>query len=239
MAPRQRIVTTIELLTGRRTCQHSVLQNSHLTSARLSIPHRPIPMMPTPHALGVASSFCVCFAAADWPQWGGSPARTHRPRERISRRVERRPVRAEDGPLVTTTRPATSAGSPGSARQTYGSPVIADGKVFCATNNGAGWLKRYPPAVDLGCLLCFRQSDGQFHWQLSREKLAAGRALDYPDQGICCCAAGRRQTALDRDQSLRGRVPRYRGLCRRPERRPVPAEPSIHAMRPISCGFST
>ena len=27
--------------------------------------------------------------------------------------------------------------------------------MFCATNNGAGYLKRYPATVDLGCLLCF------------------------------------------------------------------------------------
>lgn len=70
--------------------------------------------------------------------------------------------------------------------ESYGSPVVAGGKVFCATNNGAGYLKRYPPSVDLGCLLAFRQSDGQFLWQFSSEKLKAGREIDWPEQGICC-----------------------------------------------------
>lgn len=62
------------------------------------------------------------------------------------------------------------------------------------TNNGAGYLpRRYPPEVDLGCLLCFRQSDGRFGWQLSREKLKTDgetdRSRDWPDQGICCSPA--------------------------------------------------
>ncbi len=70
--------------------------------------------------------------------------------------------------------------------QTYGSPVAADGRVFVATNNGAGYLKRYPKSVDLGCLLCFRQSDGAFLWQYSSEKLASGAQNDWPEQGICC-----------------------------------------------------
>jgi outer membrane protein assembly factor BamB len=69
--------------------------------------------------------------------------------------------------------------------QTYGNPVIANGQVYVGTNNGAGWLKRYPPDVDLGCLLAFRESDGQFLWQHSSEKLPTGRVHDWPYQGIC------------------------------------------------------
>lgn len=48
--------------------------------------------------------------------------------------------------------------------QTYGNPIVAGGKVFVGTNNGAGWLKRYPPSIDLGCLLCFSEKDGTFLW---------------------------------------------------------------------------
>src|SRR5579864_2528257 len=39
--------------------------------------------------------------------------------------------------------------------QTYASPVVANGKVFVGTNNGAAYLKRYPEKIDLGVLLCF------------------------------------------------------------------------------------
>lgn len=69
--------------------------------------------------------------------------------------------------------------------QTYGNPVVANGKVYVGTNNGAGYLKRYPPAKDLGCLLCFDEKTGEFLWQHSSEKLAAGRVVDWPEQGIC------------------------------------------------------
>lgn len=128
----------------------------------------------------------VALAAADWPQWGGSPARNNTP-EGKNLPVEWNVGQFDPASgrwLRDTAKNIRWVARLGST--SYGTPVVADGKVFCATNNGAGWLKRYPPQVDLGCLLCFRQSDGQFLWQLSREKLAAGRLLDYPEQGICC-----------------------------------------------------
>ena len=70
--------------------------------------------------------------------------------------------------------------------QSYGNPVIALGQVYVGTNNGSGYLKRFPAEVDLGCLLCFRESDGQFLWQHSNEKLPTGRVHDWPLQGVCC-----------------------------------------------------
>ena len=70
--------------------------------------------------------------------------------------------------------------------QTYGNPVVAGGRVWVGTNNGAGYLQRYPATVDLGCLLCFQESDGRFLWQSSSEKLPSGGAQDWPLQGICC-----------------------------------------------------
>jgi outer membrane protein assembly factor BamB len=67
---------------------------------------------------------------------------------------------------------------------THGTPVVANGRIFIGTNNGAGYLNRYPANVDLGCLLCFRESDGEFLWQYSSEKLPNGRIHDWPMQGI-------------------------------------------------------
>jgi outer membrane protein assembly factor BamB len=69
--------------------------------------------------------------------------------------------------------------------QSYGNPVVADGKVFVGTNNYGGWLSRYPSNVDLGCLLAFDLKDGRFLWQHSSEKLPTGRVHDWPQQGIC------------------------------------------------------
>ena len=134
----------------------------------------------------VLAGFMATLQAADWPQWGGSPSRNNTPRgegiptEWNVGRFEHR----TDRWLSDSAKNTLWVARLGS--QSYGTPVIFGGKVFCATNNGAGYLKRYPAKVDLGCLLCFRQSDGRFGWQLSREKLPAGRSVDWPDQGICC-----------------------------------------------------
>jgi outer membrane protein assembly factor BamB len=54
--------------------------------------------------------------------------------------------------------------------------------VFVGTNNE---LVRDPKqAGDRGVLMAFRESDGQFMWQHTHAKLEAGRALDWPFQGI-------------------------------------------------------
>ncbi|MCH8921912.1 MAG: PQQ-binding-like beta-propeller repeat protein, partial [Planctomycetes bacterium] len=69
--------------------------------------------------------------------------------------------------------------------QSYGNAVVADGRVYVGTNNAGAHLKRFPEDVDLGCLLCFRESDGKFLWQHSSRKLKNGRVQDWPWQGIC------------------------------------------------------
>ena len=67
--------------------------------------------------------------------------------------------------------------------QSYGNPVVANGIVLVGTNNEA----MQDPAVkgDKGILMAFRESDGTFLWQAVHDKLTAGRANDWPFQGIC------------------------------------------------------
>jgi len=126
------------------------------------------------------------LSAAEWAQWGGSPSRNNTP--------EARNLPAEWklgefdhrtgkwlGGSVKNVKWVARLGS-----ESYGTPVLAGAKVFCTTNNEAGYLERYPAKVDLGCLLAFRQSDGSFLWQHSAEKLKAGRNVDWPGVGICC-----------------------------------------------------
>lgn len=70
--------------------------------------------------------------------------------------------------------------------QTYGNPIVADGKVFVGTNNAAGYrADKHPAKDDKGVLLAFEEATGEFLWQLTREKLATGRVNDWPLQGIC------------------------------------------------------
>jgi len=125
-------------------------------------------------------------STADWNQWGGSAARNNTPNGSGI------PSEWEIGKIDRRTGQWSREGSQNIkwvaqvGSQTYGNPVVAAGRVFVGTNNGAGYLKRYPDTVDLGCLLCFRESDGQFLWQHSSEKLPTGRVHDWPLQGICC-----------------------------------------------------
>lgn len=112
--------------------------------------------------------------AKDWPQWGGTVERNNTP---VDAKV---PTKwdVEDGTNILW---SAALGS-----ESYGNPVVANGKVYVGTNNGSGYLTRYPTSVDLGVLVCFDEKDGKFLWQHSSEKLPTGRVHDWPDQGICC-----------------------------------------------------
>jgi hypothetical protein len=63
-------------------------------------------------------------------------------------------------------------------------------QVYCGTNNEL--LRKPKEGGDRGVLMCFRESDGQFLWQHSNEKLSTGRANDWPFQGVCSFPPGRR-----------------------------------------------
>lgn len=109
----------------------------------------------------------------DWPQWGGWPGRNNTPAgqnvptEWDIKTGENIKWKAELG------------------SQTYGNQVVANGKVFVGTNNGAGYIKRFPSNVDLGCLVAFDEQTGEFLWQHSNPKLPTGRVHDWPLQGVC------------------------------------------------------
>src|ERR1700745_1690378 len=66
--------------------------------------------------------------------------------------------------------------------QSYGNIVVSGGVVLIGTNNES---PRDPKqAGDRGVLMAFRESDGEFLWQQTNEKLASGRAHDWPYQGV-------------------------------------------------------
>ncbi len=135
---------------------------------------------PTAEVLQVISGMKV--APSDWPQWGGSGSRNNTPSGKDI------PIDwdVDSGRNIRWSMPLGS--------ETYGNPVVANGRVYVGTNNGAAYIERYPGNVDLGVLLCFSEKDGTFLWQHSSEKLPTGRVHDWPNQGICCspCVDGDR-----------------------------------------------
>ncbi len=126
-----------------------------------------------PTATALAEIAKLKVGKADWPQWAGWSGRNNTP----------------SGKNIPTTWDIDSGKNikwqSKLGSQTYGNPVVANGKVYVGTNNGAGHIKRYPSNVDLGCLLCFNEADGKLLWQHSSPKLGTGRVHDWPLQGIC------------------------------------------------------
>jgi outer membrane protein assembly factor BamB len=109
--------------------------------------------------------------SGDWTMWGGSPDRNM-----VNRTTE---IDINFDPEEPTNLLwFAKLGS-----QTYGNPVVAAGKVFVGTNNGAEYRPQHQG--DRGCVLAFDEKSGEFLWQLTREKLKQGRVNDWPEQGIC------------------------------------------------------
>ena len=107
----------------------------------------------------------------DWPMWGGTPDRN------MVSTMKGLPTTWD----VKTKKNVKWVAELGS--QTYGNPVVSGGMVFVGTNNEA---PRDPNVKgDKGILMAFRESDGEFMWQAVHDKLAAGRANDWPYQGVC------------------------------------------------------
>jgi outer membrane protein assembly factor BamB len=128
-------------------------------------------------ALGIAVCGCSLALSAgepgtgDWPMWGGT--------------ADRNMVSSMKGLPVTwdvkTKKGVKWVAELGS--QTYGNPVVANGVVLVGTNNEA--MKDPEVKGDKGIVMAFRESDGQFLWQAVHDKLAQGRANDWPFQGVC------------------------------------------------------
>lgn len=126
---------------------------------------------PTEKALAEVATMNV--GKHDWPQWGGWSGRNNVPEGKNI------PVEwdVDGGENVLWSAPLGT--------QTYGNAVIANGKVYVGTNNGNGYIARFPKSIDLGCLICFDAKSGKFLWQHSNLKLPTGRVHDWPDQGVC------------------------------------------------------
>ena len=126
-------------------------------------------------ALMVIGLAALPLTADDWPMWGGSAGRNMVSSETGIPRT----WNVDDG---TNIKWVAELGS-----QSYGNPVIADGKIYVGTNNEL--LRNPKHKGDRGVVMCFRESDGEFLWQMTHAKLASGRVNDWPEQGVCSSPA--------------------------------------------------
>jgi outer membrane protein assembly factor BamB len=135
--------------------------------------------LPLPFVLGliaicaVLGTYPVVVQALDndWPMMGQRPSR--------QAQIELPTAAAFDFELRGGKGVAWSAklGS-----QTYGSPIVSQGKVLIGTNNGGNYRSQHQG--DRGVLLCFDEQTGEFLWQLTRQKLEDGNPVDWAEQGI-------------------------------------------------------
>jgi outer membrane protein assembly factor BamB len=109
--------------------------------------------------------------SGDWPMWGGTPDRN------MVSNQKGMPTSWD----IKTNKNIKWVAKLGS--QSYGNVVVSGGQVYVGTNNEA--VRDPKQGGDRGVLMCFRESDGEFLWQHTNEKLAAGRVNDWPFQGVC------------------------------------------------------
>lgn len=150
----------IKIYPSRRTAVRTLLFTAGLAMALAVVVSTPLYRF-----VGLADS-----QGGDWPMWGGSPERN------MVSKIKGLPT-DWDVAKKTNVKWGSTLGS-----QSYGNPVVAGGHVYVGTNNEGLRDPRQPG--DRGVIMAFRESDGEFLWQLTHEKLAAGRVNDWPYQGI-------------------------------------------------------
>ncbi len=106
----------------------------------------------------------------DWPMWGGTADRNM-----VS--SQKGIATSWDAGKKTNIKWVATLGS-----QAYGNPVVANGVILVGTNNEG--VKDPKIKGDKGVLMAFRESDGQFLYQVVSDKLPAGRVNDWPYQGV-------------------------------------------------------
>ena len=125
--------------------------------------------------------------ARDWPQWCGRDSKN------LVTDAKGLPTQFDVGEVRKGKTPrGASKNVLWTAKlgsQTYGGPVVAGGRILVGTNNDSPRDPKY--GGDRGVLMCFRESDGEFLWQLVVPKLRPGGSFngDYGKLGICATPA--------------------------------------------------
>ncbi len=147
---------------------------------------RPAPLRPLLSAL-VAAAVPLGLPAADWPEWGGAPARNmYSPAQGLpdhftkGKPSEIKFKQDSDEVDLSNTENVKWVAKLGS--QSYGNVTVAGGRVFIGTNNEPPHDPRYQG--DRSILLCLDEKTGEIRWQLTVPKLASGKVNDWESLGL-------------------------------------------------------
>ncbi|MFZ4764807.1 MAG: PQQ-binding-like beta-propeller repeat protein, partial [Roseimicrobium sp.] len=155
--------------------------------------------------IALMAALAVTLHAADHPQWGGlnsrnmvsdekglpvemDPGKKFGPKAAPKAAGRLRPDAQEANSApgaedvdMSTTKNCLWVAKLGS--QTYGSPIIADGRVYIGTNNESPRNGKH--VGDRGIVMCFDEKTGKFLWQLVSPKMGTGKVNDWEYLGIC------------------------------------------------------
>ncbi|MDB6153907.1 MAG: Pyrrolo-quinoline quinone repeat-containing protein [Chthoniobacteraceae bacterium] len=121
--------------------------------------------------------------AEDWPSWGGSdPGRNmYSPAKGIPTEFNPGKFKPNSEEVdLSTTKNVKWVAKLGS--QTYGNPVVANGKVYVGTNNATPRDERFKD--DKSILLTLNEYTGEYLWQFVVPKLASGKVNDWEYLGL-------------------------------------------------------
>jgi outer membrane protein assembly factor BamB len=128
---------------------------------------------------------CLTTTAAlaeDWPQWGRNESKNmYSPAKGLPDRFD--PGKYERGTEevdMNTTKNVKWVTKLGS--QTYGNPVVSQGKLLVGTNNESPRDDQHQG--DYSVLYCFDEKTGDYLWQLVVPKLTSGKVNDWENLGI-------------------------------------------------------
>lgn len=134
-------------------------------------------------SMGLALSLSQPAGAEDWTMWGRTVERNmYAPIEEFTHEFDPGRMMSDSEEVdMSTTEKIKWVAKLGS--QTYGNPVVKDGKIYVGTNNESPRDDRH--IGDRGNLMCFDEETGEFLWQLVVPKLGAGKVSDWEYLGIC------------------------------------------------------
>ena len=140
-------------------------------------------MNPLTRSLLLTAALVTAARADDWPRWGGNdPGRNmYSPEKGLQ--TDFNPGKFKSGTEeidLSTTKGVKWVAKLGS--QSYGNPVVGNGKVLIGTNNASPRDPRFQD--DRSILLSLDAYTGDFLWQLVVPKLASGKVNDWELLGI-------------------------------------------------------
>jgi outer membrane protein assembly factor BamB len=131
----------------------------------------------------LAAALGTTAQAEDWPQWGRDLSRNmYSPARNLPDRFD--PGLSAGGDKFDPAKAKNVKWVAKLGSQTYGNPVVSQGRVLVGTNNDSPRDPQHQG--DRSILLCLDEKTGDLLWQLVVPKLKSGKVNDWESLGLLC-----------------------------------------------------